>query len=68
MITSKLMLPFVTCSGKRMLLDKKVSFEHFSLQLRNNDFHLKRWINYNSIFMVSRAMNFITSSYLEVQF
>ena len=41
---------------------QKISFVLFSLQLINNNFCLKCWKNYYSIFYGSRDMNFITSS------
>ena len=46
----------------------KISFVHFSLELINNNFWLKCWKNYYSIFMGSRDINFIMQSYSEVQF
>src|SRR6218665_1517041 len=46
----------------------KISFVHFSLGLINNNFLLKCWKNYYSIFMGSRDMNFIMLFYSEVQF
>ena len=63
-----LILLFVTCSCKRRLLSKIFSFVHFSLQLTNNNFCLKCWKNYCSIFMNSRDMNFVMLSCSEVQF
>ena len=46
----------------------KISFVNFSLELINNNFWLKCWKNYYSIFMGSRDMNFIMLFYSEVQF
>jgi len=46
----------------------KINFVHFSLELINNNFWLKCWKKYYSIFMGSRDMNFITLFYSEVQF
>ena len=46
----------------------KISYVNFSLELINNNFWLKCWNNYYSIFMGSRDMNFITLFYSEVQF
>src|SRR6218665_4103316 len=59
---------YVPCSVKRRLLAKKLVLHIFSLHLINNSFCLKCWINYISIFVGSRDVNFITSSYSEVTF
>jgi len=44
----------------------KISFVYFSLRLINNNFWLKCWKNYHSIFMGSSDMNSIMLFYSEV--
>src|SRR6218665_1825476 len=70
-------LPGVILQSYRWICDRlwqkqvfglKISFLHFSLELINNNFWLKCWKNYYSIFMGSRDMNFIMLFYSEVQF
>ena len=47
---------------------EKISFADFSLELINNNFWLKCWKNYYSIFIGSRDMNFLMLSYSKLQF
>src|SRR6218665_2883807 len=52
---------------QREAVGQKIGFVHFSLQLINNNFCIKCWKNYYFIFVVSIDINFIMSSYSEVQ-
>ena len=47
---------------------EKISFADFSLELINNNFWLKCWKNYYSIFFGSRDMDFLMLSYSKLQF
>ena len=61
---------FTICDRLRQkqAFGKKISFADFSLELINNNFWLKCWKNYYSIFIGSKDMNFVMLSYSKLQF